>query len=531
MIATRKELTGVTRTTRVAVYTRKSVSEGLEMEFNTLDAQREAVEAYVRSQRGEGWTALPERYDDGGYTGANTERPAFQRLLRDVEAGRVDVVAVYKIDRLSRSLADFARLMEVFEHHGVTFVSVTQQFSTTSSMGRLTLNILMSFAEFERSTIAERVRDKIAATRRRGMWTGGRPVLGYDVLGKKLVVNESEAEQVRAVFGLYRELGSLLNVAHELRSRGWTTKSWVMKSGARATGRAFTKNSVHVLLTNPLYLGKIRCGEELVDGQHQAIIDQATWDETQALLSAQATTPRGWRPPTRNEAVLRGLLRCSCGSSMVHHAAKRHGKQYGYYVCQRVLKEGAKACPGSRAPAGKLEAFVVERVRQVGRDPSVLKAALAADRADREARRPELEAEVRRLTAERARAQEERTNVVDAIGKGASSLVGRLAELDGRLAESDRRLQEAKRELVALDLGVLNPAELQSALEQFDPLWAELIPKERARVLALLLERIVFEPESGEVEITFRPGGPRALATQTTCPAASTLPDGRQANP
>lgn len=218
-------------TTRVAIYTRKSVSEGLDMEFNTLEAQREAVEAYVRSQRGEAWTALAERYDDGGYTGANTDRPAFQRLLADIEAGKVDVVAVYKIDRLSRSLADFARLMELFERHGVTFVSVTQQFNTTSSMGRLTLNILMSFAEFERQTIAERVRDKIHASRRRGMWTGGRPVLGYDVVEKKLVVNSEESGRVLAIFQLYRDLGSLLATTHELDFRGWTTKAWTNQEG------------------------------------------------------------------------------------------------------------------------------------------------------------------------------------------------------------------------------------------------------------------------------------------------------------
>ncbi len=199
-------------TYRVAIYTRKSTDEGLEGEFNTLDAQRQAVDAYVRSQRGEGWVALPERYDDGGYSGRNTDRPAFRRLLRDVKEGKVESVAVYKIDRLSRSLADFAKIMDLFEHHGVTFVSVTQQFNTTSSMGQLMLNILMSFAEFERQTIAERTRDKMAAARRRGLWTGGQPVLGYDVRDKKLVLDEEEAEKVRTVFDRYLPRGSLLAV-------------------------------------------------------------------------------------------------------------------------------------------------------------------------------------------------------------------------------------------------------------------------------------------------------------------------------
>ncbi len=199
-------------TLRVAIYTRKSTEEGLEGEFNSLDAQRQAVEAYIVSQRGEGWVALPERYDDGGFTGANTDRPAFRRLLRDVREGKAQSVAVYKIDRLSRSLSDFAKIMDLFERHGVTFVSVTQQFNTTSSMGQLMLNILMSFAQFERETIAERTRDKMAATRRRGLWTGGQPVLGYDVRDKRMVLNEEEAEQVRTVFELYLARGSFLAV-------------------------------------------------------------------------------------------------------------------------------------------------------------------------------------------------------------------------------------------------------------------------------------------------------------------------------
>jgi len=520
-------------TVRVAVYTRKSVSEGLEMEFNTLDAQREAVEAYVKSQRGEGWAVLAERYDDGGFSGANVDRPAFQRLLADVEVGKVDVVAVYKIDRLSRSLADFARLMETFERHGVTFVSVTQQFNTTSSMGRLTLNILMSFAEFERSTIAERVRDKIQATRRKGMWTGGRPVLGYDVVEKRLVINKEEAARVREIFALYREAGSLLAAAAELNSRGWRTKAWTNQDGRHVPGRPFTKTNLHALLTNPIYLGKVRCGAELIDGQHDAIVDPETWEATQALLAGKATNPRGWRPPTKNGAVLKGLLQCACGASMNFHSSQRHGKRYGYYVCARALKEGAKACPGSRAPAGKLEAFVVERVRSVGRDPRVLEATLAADRADREARRPELEAEVRRLSHERGRLETERRNVVEAIGRGGTGLVTRLAELDAEIADVDQRAVNGRRELAALDLGAVDPEGLRRALEDLEPVWAELFPKERARVLALLLERVVFDPESGEVAITFRPGGPRLPAeapARNTCGTEGTSPGGRQAS-
>jgi site-specific DNA recombinase len=451
-------------------------------------------------------------------------------LLRDIEAGRVDVVCCYKIDRLSRSLADFARLMETFERHGVTFVSVTQQFNTTSSMGRLTLNILMSFAEFERSTIAERVRDKVHATRRKGMWTGGRPVLGYDVIDKKLVVNAKEAERVRAIFALYREAGSLLGVAAELNSRGWRTKAWTNQEGRHVLGGPFTKTNLHALLTNPIYRGRVRCGAELVDGQHEAIVDPETWEATQALLTRRGIERRGWRPPTKNSALLKGLLQCACGASMTFHSAQRHGKRYGYYVCARALKQGAKACPGSRAPAGALEEFVVERVRAVGREPRVFEATLAADRRGRASRRPELEAAVRRLVAERGRLDGERKHLVDAISKGATSLVGQLAELDDRLADADQKTQEARRDLAALDRGIADPDDLRAALADFEPLWAELVPKERARALALLIERVVFEPESGEVAITFR-AGEAAHAPRATCGTEGTSPGGPQAKP
>jgi site-specific DNA recombinase len=394
----------------------------------------------------------------------------------------------------------------------VTFFSVTQQFNTTNSMGRLTLNILMSFAEFERETTAERTRDKIAATRRKGIWTGGRLVLGYDLVEKRLVVNEAEAERVREVFVLYEGIRSCGLVAEELRARGWTTKTWTKKNGVVEPGFAFTKSSVHSLLTNPLYLGKIRCGDELAKGAHAAIIDEETWTRAQARLRANAVNPKrlGWRP-NRNGALLHGILRCSCGSSMTHHSTQKGGRRYSYYVCIRQQKEGAKACPKSRAPAGKLEAFVIEQIRSIGRDPSVLAATLAADREDREARRPEFEAEVRRLGHERGRIDTERKNVVEAIEKGGTSLVGRLTELDGQLADVAQRQQEARAQLLALDRGAVDPECLRSALQTLEPIWNELVPRERARVLALLLEGIEFDPISGDVEITFRRDGPRPL--------------------
>ncbi|HEX4613756.1 MAG TPA: recombinase family protein, partial [Urbifossiella sp.] len=248
------------RLVRCAIYTRKSTEEGLEQEFNSLDAQREAAEAYVRSQAGDGWAAVPDRYDDGGFTGGNTDRPGLRRLMADIEAGRVDCVVVYKVDRLSRSLLDFAQLMRRFEDRGVSFVSVTQQFNTATSMGRLVLHVLLSFAQFERELVGERTRDKIAATRRKGKWGGGRPVLGFDREpgGRRLVVNEPEADRVRAIFDLYLGQGSLLPVVKELAARGWVTKRWASKAGVETGGRGFTRTSLYQLLTNPLYAGRVR---------------------------------------------------------------------------------------------------------------------------------------------------------------------------------------------------------------------------------------------------------------------------------
>ena len=244
---------------RCAIYTRKSTDEGLEQEFNSLDAQREAGEAYIASQKGEGWTCLQDRYDDGGFSGGNMDRPAMRRLLAGVEAGKIDCIVVYKVDRLSRSLLDFAKVMEILDAHHVSFVSVTQQFNTTSSMGRLTLNILLSFAQFEREIISERTRDKIAATRRKGKWSGGRPILGFDVdpRGGRLLVNEEEAARVRAIFELYLERQALIPTVKELEARGWRQKRWVTKKGREAGGKSFTKTSLYRFLTNVLYIGKV----------------------------------------------------------------------------------------------------------------------------------------------------------------------------------------------------------------------------------------------------------------------------------
>ena len=501
---------------RVAIYTRKSTEKGLDLEFNSLDSQREAIEAYIQSQRGEGWAALPERYDDGGFSGKNTERPAFQRLLSDIEAGGIDIVAVYKIDRLSRSLMDFTQLMALFQEHGVTFVSVTQQFSTTNSVGRMTLNLLATFAEFERETIAERTRDKVAASRRRGQWTGGRPVLGYDVQHKKLVVNPDEAEQVRAIFQLYLELGSLLPVVEELNGRGWTTKSWQTKAGKFVQGRRFNKNSVHGLLTNPLYLGKIRSDGELYDGQHDPIVEQDLWDAVQSQLRTK--TPRS-RRRMNFTTLLQGLLRCGkCGAGMTSQYTVRGERRYGYYLCLTMHKEGAKACPKSRAPSGEMDQFVVDRIRAIGRDPELIQATIDAATKANEERLPQVLAEFRQCEQQQRSLSEERNNLVDAIatgGKAAPSLAARVGVLDEELAKVAKRTAELRADLVAIETASIDEEELKAALEAFDPIWDELLLKEQARLLSLLIEQITFNGDEEEVSITFHPSGIKQLNLQS----------------
>jgi site-specific DNA recombinase len=357
------------RIVRCAVYTRKSTEEGLEQEFNSLDAQRESAEAYIKSQKQAGWVCSPEHYNDGGFTGGNLDRPALQRLLADIENKKIDVVVVYKVDRLSRSLLDFAKIMEAFEKRQVAFVSVTQQFNTATSMGRLVLNVLLSFAQFEREIISERTRDKIAAARRKGKWVGGHPLLGYDVdpHGSKLVVNKEEARRVRSTFELYLKHQGLIPVVQELEKRGWLTKRWQTRKGPFRGGQRFTKSSLHHLLTNPVYLGKVRYKKELHAGEHEAIVDRVVWQQVQNLLHQQCN---GTGARSDSHALLKGILRCKpCGFAMTPtFATKKGGRRYRLYTCVNALKRGRRACPSPYLPAQDIEKMVIEQIQEFGKN-------------------------------------------------------------------------------------------------------------------------------------------------------------------
>ena len=411
------------RKLRCAVYTRKSSEEGLDMEFNSLDAQREACEAFISSQRAEGWVLVRERYDDGGISGGTLERPALKRLVADIQEGLVDVVVVYKIDRLSRSLVDFTKLVEVFDANNVTFVSVTQSFNTTTSMGRLTLNILLSFAQFEREVIGERIRDKVAASRKRGMWMGGYVPLGYDVRERKLMVNDAEAALVRRIFQGFVETESCTRLVQVLRAEGATTKR----------GRPLSKSDVYRILGNRVYLGEAVHKGTAYPGEHDAIVTQAQWDAVHVILKV---SPRVRVNRTRNTTapLLRGLIFDSEGRAMSpSHSRGRGGQVYRYYVSQAMLKGGATERPAiARLPAGEIEAAVVVQVRALLRQPEMVVGTWRAAR----------------------------TTAPD-----------------------------------------VTEQEVLLALERIEPLWDELFPAERARIVRLLVDRVDVRADGAAVRL------------------------------
>jgi site-specific DNA recombinase len=427
----------VKRKVRCAVYTRKSSEEGLELAFNSLDAQHEACAAYIDSQRHEGWLALDDRYDDGGYSGGTLERPALQRLTRDIEAGRVDTVVCYKIDRLSRSLTDFAKLVDVFERNRVTFVSVTQSFCTTTSMGRLTLNILLSFAQFERELAGERIRDKFAASRRKGIFMGGHPPLGYNIQDRKLAVNPAEVELVRLIFRRFLDLGSALLLIRELNGQGYRTKSWTTQAGTFREGRPFDKGTLYKILRNRVYIGDAVHKGQSYPGEHEPIVDRATWDRVYEFLASNARR-RGNEARARTPAPLRGLMRCThCSSAMTPTHTRRRGRLYRYYICLGASRRGHDTCPVRSIAAGEVEGLVLEQVRRL----------LAS---------PELVA---------------------------------------------RTLGQVRREGGAAEDAMVEENEVIEALGALEPVWDELYPAEQARILRLLIERIDVAPDGISVTL------------------------------
>jgi DNA invertase Pin-like site-specific DNA recombinase len=363
------------RPVRCAIYTRVSTEQGLDQDFNSLDAQSEASQAYIRSQSHEGWTPVRTKYADGGFTGGDTDRPALQKLLEDVQAGKIDVIVVYKVDRLTRSLADFAKLVELFDRHNVSFVSVTQQFNTTTSMGRLTLNVLLSFAQFEREVTSERIRDKIAASKRKGLWVGGMVPLGYDTRDRRISVNEAEAERVRSIFKSYLKLGSLDRLMADLRERGIVTKMRTLRNGRTVGGIPFGRGPLAHLLRNRFYIGEVLFKGEVLPGEQPPIVDRALFDAVQARLSEQANHHA--TKQVRSGALLTGRIFDDRGNRMTPSHSRKGGVKYPYYICSALVQgRAAQAGSISRVPAREIEALVIRSVRE--------RLKLPVDRADDE---------------------------------------------------------------------------------------------------------------------------------------------------
>jgi site-specific DNA recombinase len=499
-----------TRTIRCAVYTRKSTDEGLDRDFNSLDAQREAAEAYIASQKAEGWVCSADKYDDGGFTGGNMDRPAVKRLLADVAAGKVDCIVVYKVDRLSRSLLDFARIMESLDQHNVSFVSVTQQFNTTTSMGRLMLNVLLSFAQFEREIIGERTRDKMSAARRKGKWVGGTPVLGYDIDpdGGRLLVNEDEAARVRAIFELYADHQSLIATVQECDRRGWTNKQWRNKKGLDSGGKPLDKAGLLRMLSNVIYLGKVNHKGQIFPGEHPPIVGEDLWEKVHVRLRRNAAD-RGTSVRNKHGALLQGLLHCTpCGCAMTHAYTAKGTKRYRYYVCVQAQKRGWDTCPTKSVPAAEIERFVVDQIRCIGEDRAVVLETLRRTRDKAEDDITGLQAERRLLERELTRHQRE---VGKVAGRGDGN---RLADIQDRMSRAELRLTEIRSEMATLEGQQVSEDELAAALAQFDPVWDSLAPREQVRLIQLLVERVGYDGREGTVSVTLRPAGIKTLAAQ-----------------
>lgn len=357
---------------RCAIYTRKSTEEGLDKDYNTLDAQREAGEKYIEAMKHEGWRIIPETYDDGGYSGGNMDRPALKKLISDIEAGRIDIVVVYKVDRLTRSLADFAKLVEVFDSHGTSFVSVTQHFNTQDSMGRLTLNILLSFAQFEREVTGERIRDKFASSKRKGMWMGGPPPLGYDVIDRMLIVNPKETELVNHIFNRFICLGSLSLLTKELNNKGYRTKCYISQTSSKQQGgNYFTVNNLSTVLRNRLYVGEIHHNGKYYQGQHKGIIPYELFEKAQGLIKENPTIKRKRTLQIKSDALLKGLIYCgTCGGAMSPTYTHKGNKKYRYYVGNSYRRHSCEACSKYRISAGEIEEVVASQIKSIFSTPT-----------------------------------------------------------------------------------------------------------------------------------------------------------------
>lgn len=484
---------------RCACYTRKSVEDAtLDRDFNSLTSQREACESYIASQKCRGWVCLPERYDDGGFSGGNMNRPAMTRLKADIEAGKIDMVVCYKIDRLSRSIIDFAELQKFFEEHNVHFVSVTQDINTSNSSGRMLLNILITFAAFERDLIIDRVKTAIDGGKKRGKFCGGVPMMGYrsDPLTKKLQIDEEEAKTVRIIFEKYLALESLKQTVHEVNRLGLTSRAWTSAStGKLHEAKKWTTASIHRVLSNPIYAGYVRHYDSIYEGEHKAIIPRSEWEKVQALMNSHGRNRRGCY--RKQYHAFDGLVRCGhCRCALTPTYAKRHGKKYYYYICQKTIKDPDHTCPLSRIPEGNLEQAVLGQLAALFRAPAILRATLAAVRSKEELLRRDFERDCEILQnqlKELKKASLEKETDYEEIKKVASELA------------------EVKRKKSLL-LDVVSEETVIAALSDVSGLWDFMFPATRTELLRLIISNI--EVFSDKISLTLKVEGLKNLAEE-----------------
>ncbi|MEL7499066.1 MAG: recombinase family protein [Planctomycetota bacterium] len=495
---------------RCAIYTRKSHEEGLDQEFNSLDAQRSAAESYIQSQVHEGWKPIATRYDDGGFSGGNIERPALSQLMEDIRYGLIDCVVVYKVDRLSRSLLDFSKLVALFDEHNVSFVSVTQQFNTTTSMGRLTLNILLSFAQFEREIIGERIRDKKLATARQGKYIGGQPKLGLDIIDRRYVVNEDEAKLVRRIFKMLLELASCRKVADKLNAEGLLTKRYETKTGKTFGGTKWIGRRVYDIVTDQKYIGKIVHKGVAYDAEHKAIVSKNQFDAAQNMLAKNKTYTH--KHQKQRFALLRRMLRCGeCGSFIMPAWTKNHGREYRYYTCAKKVKKGYKKCSLPTLPAGEIETLVVDQLREFLRHPEMIahtfrEVASCAAKSKLAKEDPRLEElHGRRQTTERAI-----RSLLALDDPDSAFLQTELQRFHAELKVINHSITEIESEPNVGRRHHLN--DVLDSLKRLDGVWEHLVADEQQRVLNLLIRDISVNKK--EIKVRFRSEGIEQIASE-----------------
>lgn len=502
---------------RAAIYTRKSTDEGLGRDFSSLDNQRERAEAYARSQD---WSVLSTRYDDGGFSGGTTERPALKQLLADVDAGLVDAIILYRLDRFSRSLADFVNLHRFLEERGVALVSVTESINTSTSHGRMIVNVLVSFGQYERELASDRTKHKIEGARHRGKWVGGFVPLGYDLApeGRRLVINKLEATQVREIFQLFFEKRSLVVVAEELSRRGWTLKRWTTKDGKVFGGGTFDKNSLRRLLTSHTYIGKVSFHGTVYDGEHDGIVSTKVFREVQRVL-AENRRDGGAIARNKHAALLRGLLRCAgCDSAMAFAPTKNGNRVFRYYRCSRAMKRGGTSCPTRSINADRVEQFVVDQIRRIGADPQLQEETFKAAVGQLQAQRRGAKAEVKRVECELRDAQHEVDRLVTAVanadGSAQEALASGLAKTQEQVRTMECRLREVRLEEAQLATQTVDEADVAKALAAFDPIWDVLLTPERERLLRLIVDRVDYAGDTQQLQIHWRMAGFGELAAE-----------------